>query len=178
MRRSLFLAVLFSALAASAQEGGRTDDKEGSEVGKGGYDKPLSGKFSLAFDWGASIATRAPLSGVSGAPLYLGGTFSFWMADWFLLDAHGSYSFDRQRTAILVGPRFRTWTWPISGSLGLRSGMIYEPNIGLRFGLSPIASLDMIFARHFIAGLEGCVDVPIEGTGASVRVGLNLGWRF
>ena len=100
------------------------------------------------------------------------------MADWFLLDAHGSYAFNNQRTALLVGPRFRTWTWPVSASIGLRAGMILEPSNGLRFGLSPIAALDMIFARHFIAGLEGCVDVPLGGNGVSVRVGLNLGWRF
>jgi hypothetical protein len=176
MRRLLCIAAFALALCASAQEGGRTDGPEGSEVGKGGFDRPLIGKFSLALDWGASFNT-APLSG-NAAPLYLGGTVSFWSTDWFLLDAHGSYAFNTGRTAVLVGPRFRTWTWPIAASLGLRAGVINDPYVGVRFGLSPIAALDMVFARHFIAGLEGCVDVPVAGNGSTVRVGLNVGWRF
>ena len=81
MRRSLTVAVLFTALSASAQEGGRTDGAEGSEQGKGGYEKPSgSGRVSLTLNWGASlpVGLLAPLvgNGFTGAPLYLGGTVS------------------------------------------------------------------------------------------------------
>jgi hypothetical protein len=183
MRRSLFVAVLFTALAAAAQEGGRTDGAEGSEQGRGGYQKPSgSGRFSIALNWGASIpvGVQPPLggNGVTGAPMYLGGTASLWMYDWFLLDAHGSYAFNTGRTHILVGPRFRTSTWPVAASLGLRAGAILDPQIGLRFGLSPIGTLEMIFLKHLLVGLEGSFDIPLAGNGSALRVGLNLGWRF
>ena len=183
MKKLLYLAVLFTALAAVAQEGGRTDGAEGSEQGKGGYEKPSgNGKFSIALNWGASIPVglNAPLggNGFTGAPLYLGGTVSLWMFDWFLLDAHGSYAFNTGRTNILIGPRFRTNTWPVSASLGIRAGAIIDPQVGLRFGLSPVATVDMIFIKHVLLGLEASFDVPVAGNGASLRVGLNLGWRF
>jgi hypothetical protein len=183
MRRSLFVAVLFTALGAAAQEGGRTDGPEGSEQGKGGYEKPSgSGRISILVNWGASVPVgqTPPLggNGFTGAPLYLGGTLSFWMYDWFLLDAHGSYALNTGRTNILVGPRFRTSTWPVAASLGLRAGAILDPQIGVRFGLSPIATVEMIFIKHIVVGLEGSFDIPISGNGSSLRVGLMLGWRF
>ncbi|MBX7098366.1 MAG: hypothetical protein K1X89_11685 [Myxococcaceae bacterium] len=168
-------AVLLSA-TAFAQDRGRTDGPENSEWGKGGYDKPLSGSFSLAFDFGGAI-NNTPLGG-SGAPLYMGGTASYWMTDWFLMDLHGSYAFNSQRFHGLLGPRFRTATWPVSGSLGLRAGIITDPLAGVRFGLSPIAAVDMMFNRHLIAGLEGAIDIPIAGNGVTYRIGLNIGWRF
>ncbi len=159
---------------------GRTDGPEGSEVGKGGYDKPLSGSFSLALDWGASISTASPLSGASRVPIYLGGTASFWLTDWFLLDGHGAYAFDTGRLFVLVGPRFRTWSWPVSFGAGLRAGLINDPapGTGPRFGLSPVVSADMIFRRHLLAGLQAMADIPIAGNGVTFRIGINIGWRF
>ena len=173
MPRPLFLLVVSAHLVASAQE------PERPRVDRGTADKSLlRGKFSVAFDWGASFATQSALTGPPGLPLYAGGTVSFWVVDWFLLDAHASHAFNNQRTAVLLGPRFRTLTWPISASIGLRSGIIYQPALGPRFGVSPIAAIDMIFSSHFLAGLGACVDVPVSGSGPSVRVGLELGWRF
>lgn len=183
MKRFLVVAALFTALGAAAQEGGRTDGAEGSEVGKGGYPRPSgSSRLSLMLDWGASIPVGivAPLGGVgpTGAPLYLGGTFSFWMYDWFLLDAHGSYAFNTGRVNVLLGPRFRTATWPVAASLGLRAGAIYAPSVGLRFGLSPVATLELILVKHLLFGLEGSFDLPLAGDGSALRIGLNVGWRF
>ncbi len=183
MRRSLTLAVLFTAFSAFAQEGGRTDGAEGSEQGKGGYEKVSgSSRFSLRVDWGAAIpiGTAPPLSGssVNGAPLYLGGTATLWLFDWFLLDAQGSHSFDRGRTNIFIGPRFRTTTWPVAASVGLRAGAIIDPSFGLRFGLSPVVGVEMIFLKHLLLGLEGSVDIPIGSSSSSLRIGLNIGWRF
>lgn len=181
--RALCLTLLFTAFAAAAQEGGRTDGAEGSEQGKGGYERPSgSGRLSLVLNWGASAAVgvNPPLSGntFTGPPLYLGGTASLWMYEWFLFEAHGSYAFNSGRTNVLLGPRFRTNTWPVSGSLGLRAGAILDPQAGLRFGLSPVASVEMIFFKHLLLALEGSWDIPIAGNGSGVRVGLNLGWRF
>lgn len=183
LNRSLFAALFLTTLTAFAQEGGRTDGAEGSEQGKGGYEKPSgSGRFSLMVNWGASVplGVQPPLggNGFTGAPLYLGGTASFWMYDWFLVDAHGSYAFNTGRANVLVGPRFRTSTWPVSASLGVRAGAIVDPQVGLRFGLSPVATLEMIFFKHLLVGLEGSFDIPISGNGSDIRVGLNLGWRF
>ncbi len=183
MKQLLYIALLVTAAPALAQEGGRTDGAEGSEQGKGGYDKPSgSSRFSLTLNWGASIPVGlpAPLGGLgfTGAPLYLGGTASLWMYDWFLLDAHGSYAFNTGRVNILVGPRFRTATWPVSASLGLRAGAILDPQVGLRFGLSPVAAVELIFIKHLLLGLEGSFDLPLAGNGSALRIGLNVGWRF
>lgn len=185
MKRFLALTLLFTALGAAAQEGGRTDGPEGSEVGKGGYPRASgSSRISVLLDWGANLPVGgvSPLGGLGaqGAPLYLGGTVSFWMYDWFLLDGHGSYAFNTQRVNVLIGPRFRTATWPVSASLGIRAGAIYDltPGVGLRFGLSPIATFEMIFAKHLLVGLQGSFDIPLAGNGSSLRIGLNVGWRF
>lgn len=185
MNRFLTLAVLFTALGAAAQEGGRTDGAEGSEVGKGGYPRASgSSRISLVLDWGANLPVGGtpPLSGLgpSGPPLYLGGTVSFWMYDWFLLDGHGSYAFNTGKVNALIGPRFRTATWPVAASLGLRAGAIYDPapGVGLRFGLSPVATFELILAKHLLVGLQGSFDLPLAGNGSSLRIGLNVGWRF
>jgi hypothetical protein len=169
-------ALLWATVAlADADESGKKEAPAPRRVIR---DHPLEGKFSLAIDWGASFATNAPVALVAGAPLYLGGTLSFWVSDWFLLDLDVSHAFNNQRTALLSGPRFRTLTLPLSASIGLRAGVIFEPHVPARFGLSPIAAVDMLLVRHVLLGLEGCVDVPVGGNGVSVRVGLKVGWRF
>lgn len=183
MRPFVLITALLAACAAGAQEGGRTDGPEGSEVGKGGYPRPSgSSRLSLMIDWGAAlpVGTVQPLGGLGpqGAPLYLGGTFSFWMYDWFLLDAHGSYAFNAGRVNALIGPRFRTATWPVAASLGLRAGAIYDPSTGLRFGLSPVATVELILMKHLLLGLQGSFDIPLAGNGSLLRIGLNVGWRF
>ncbi len=182
MRRVFGFVVLFAAFDAAAQEGGRTDGAEGSEQGKGGYEKPSgNGKFSVVLNWGASlpVGAQAPRSGTGNqAPLYLGGTVSLWMFDWLLFDAHGSYAFNTGRTNLLVGPRFRTSTWPVSASLGIRAGAIFDPQVGLRFGLAPVASVEMFVIKHLLVGLEGSFDVPLSGNDSGLRIGLTVGWRF
>ncbi len=180
MRHSFLVSVLLlGSVSAFAQERGRTDGPEGSEVGRGGYSSSFGGKFSLALDFGASVKVTSTYHGVPfGSPLYFGGTGSFWLTDWFQLDAFGGYTFDSGRGLALIGPRIRTPTWPISGALGLRAGIITEPGVGLRFALSPVASVDVILGRHFLLGLQGSIDVPIAGAGAGLRIGLNAGWRF
>lgn len=168
-----FVAVVAVVPAAWAE--GRTDGPEGSEIGEGGYTSTTSGRLSLAVDWGGTV----PVTPYAGAPLYFGGTVSGWMADWFLLDAYGGYSLNTQRLDVLVGPRFRTATWPVSLSAGLRGGLMYDAGISsARFGISPVVAADMVFMRHLLVGLQGAVDIPVGGNGQQFRIGLNIGWRF
>lgn len=177
MRSPLGLLVVLLALPVAAQEGGRTDGPEGAEIGKGGYTSASEvSAFSLALNWGASV-NLAPLNGV-GAPLYLGATASYWVTDWFAAELHGAYAFNTSRVFSYLGPRFRTPTYPVSGGIGLRAGAIFDPFQGVRFGLSPVASVDLILQRHFLASLEACFDIPIAGNGTTTRIGLTLGWRF
>src|SRR6266849_4177515 len=74
IRRSLWvgviaLAMLGLATDVFAQSRGRTDGPEGSEYGKGGYNR-LGGaqQFSLALDWGAAIESD---NTYTGSPLFL-----------------------------------------------------------------------------------------------------------
>ncbi len=174
-------AALLSTTAALAQESGRTDGPEGSEIGKGGYDKASSGKFSIGLDWGASFNTYGVLgaTGTLAIPMYVGATASFWVSDWFLLDVNGNVALNGPIGSVWIGPRFRTVTWPMSASLGLRAGPMFTPG-GAAFGLSPIVAVDMIFGRHFLLGLQGTIDVPLGYLPVvpDVRVGLNIGYRF
>lgn len=168
------LVALLLSSSAFAQSKGRTDGPEGSEIGKGGYPHSPSGRLSLAGDWGAALF----LSNMgSGIPMYFGGTVSYWAADWFVLDGYGGYSAASSSASVLLGPRFRTPTWPVGGSLGLRAGANFS-SIGPRFALSPIAALDMIFIRRILLGLQGSLDIPIGGPGPEMRIGINAGYRF
>ncbi|MFN7131334.1 MAG: hypothetical protein ACK4N5_04585, partial [Myxococcales bacterium] len=63
-------ATLAFPAASFAQDRGRTDGPEGSEYGKGGYDKPSGGRFSLSLDWGGALSS-APLTS-AGAPIFVG----------------------------------------------------------------------------------------------------------
>ncbi len=88
----LALAALLPA-AAPAQDSGRTDGPEGSEVGKGGYTRASgSGSFSLSVQWGAAVTDNAP-----HAPLFVGGAAEYWMEDWFQVELSGAYLFDTER---------------------------------------------------------------------------------
>src|SRR3712207_202677 len=67
-------------LPALAQERGRTDGPEGSEYGKGGYERSRGGgRFSLEFNWGAAVNQEPPpLDAPDGPPLFVGATASLW----------------------------------------------------------------------------------------------------
>lgn len=176
-RASLAVLLLAGLLSTPAQADGRTDGPEGSEVGHGGYQSVSGGKFSLAADFGGAIV----LSGaVAGPPLYAGATATLWFTDWFKLDLLGNWVFNAQRLNVLVGPRFSTWGWPVTFGAGLHAGVIYDVGPGVRFGLSPNISADMLFARHFLASLKAALDIPIGApvTPMAIRIGLSLGWRF
>jgi len=174
---AVLLGVLGATEAFAQRQGGRTDGPEGSEVGYGGYAPLEVRRFSLAVDGGASIGLKSMGKG-NGAPLYVGGTLSYWMTDWSLLSVHANYAFNTERLMALIGPSFRTDTWPVSFTIGLKAGIAHD--VKTRFALSPELGMDMLLAQRFIIGLLGAWDLPIgEGSKPSqLRIGLQLGWRF
>ncbi|MFY2564125.1 hypothetical protein ACN469_41425 [Corallococcus terminator] len=177
----LSLAVA-APLTAAAQERGRTDGPEESEYGKGGYSGSNSQGVSLQLDWGAAINDREPPEDApSGPPLYVGATLSLWGADWFSLDASAAYVFDGGRFVGMVGPKFRTWGWPLVFTAGLRAGAIVIPEAeGLRFGISPQLGAEVLMGHrdNILLGLNYNPDIPIGGGGVTHRLGMSIGYRF
>jgi hypothetical protein len=180
IRRSLWvgalaLAVLGLSTPVFAQSRGRTDGPEGSEYGKGGYNR-LGGNFSLAIDWGAAIESD---NTYTGSPLFVGLTASYWATDYFLLDASANYLLSSKKFDLLVGPRFRTVTWPVSFSVGFKAGPIFLPNNAVRFGISPQAGFDLLLERHLILGVGYAPDIPLgDGGGVAHRIFMTVGYRF
>jgi len=180
MNRHLFgvvalLGVLGAAESFAQRQGGRTDGPEGSEVGHGSYTAPTVGRFSLAVDGGANFAMSS--ADKRSAP-YVGGSLSYWMTDWSSLSLQANYAFNTERVMVLIGPSFRTDTWPVSFTIGLKAGMAHDTRT--QFALSPELGMDMLVAQRFIIGLLGAWDIPVvDGLKFSqVRIGLQLGWRF
>ncbi|HZI09576.1 MAG TPA: hypothetical protein VE153_04235 [Myxococcus sp.] len=168
-------------LTAGAQERGRTDGPEGSEYGKGGYDDPGGRGVSLQFDWGAAVNVEEPRRGApEGPPLFVGATLSLWGDDWYQLDMSGAYVFDGGRFVGMVGPRFRTWGWPIVFTAGLKAGAIVIPEEGLRFGISPQVGAEFMLgdSDHLLMGLNYTPDIPLGGGGATHRIGMSVGYKF
>jgi hypothetical protein len=175
LSRAVLIVTLSASALASAQERGRTDGAEGSEVGKGGYVRPNGGRFSLQLDWGASLG-GTPV----GPPLFIGLTASLWADEWFVLDAQGAYLADSGRILALIGPRFRTGFYPVSLYAGVRAGLIYSQvrGVGARFGISPSVGADLTLANHVLLGLNYALDWPVAGDGLGHRIFMNIGYRF
>lgn len=171
--RAIWLTFALFSLGALAQERGRTDGPEGSELGKGGYQRAGGGRYSLTLNWGASLQ-----DGKSSPPLFFGATGSFWADDWFVLDLSGSYLLNSGRLNLLAGPKLRTAFAPISGFIALQAGAMVVPESGLRFGLSPQLGGDLMMGDHLLLGLGYALDLPIGGDGAGHRVFMNVGYRF
>ncbi len=168
----LCLALLVPGLAL-AQPQGRTDGPEGSEYGKGGYrSADGDGLFSLALSWGAGLPADR------GAPLVIGLTGTLWIDEMFVLDLSPSYLVNSGRVNVLVGPRFRTPTWPVSGTIGLQAGPIIDPDVGVRFGLSPNVGVDALVGGNYVLGLQYALDLPIGGPSTNHRLFMNIGYRF
>lgn len=163
---------------AWAQRRGRTDGPEGSEYGRGGYSRHSDTRFSLTFDWGAGFSAQTSRLRSGGAPLFLGGTMSFWGADWYQFDVSGNYVLQNGVVNVLAGPRFRTYGAPISFSVGLKAGAFLVPNEGLRFGLSPQVGVDLLTRSPLLLGLGYALDVPIASHGITNRLFMNVGFRF
>ena len=166
-------------LAAHAQPRGRTDGPEGSEYGKGGYADPRESRFSLELNWGAAVPAESWRWG-QGAPLFVGLTASVWGDDWYQLDFSGAYVLNDGRVNLLMGPRFRTYGFPLSLNAGLKAGALLIPDVGLRFGLSPQAGVDLLLGgnERFLLGLGFALDTPVGAGGITNRLFMNVGYRF
>jgi hypothetical protein len=128
-------------------------------------------------DGGANISVKK--LGAKKAPLYLGGTVSYWIKDWATVGVHVNYAFNTERLVALLGPVFRTDTWPLSFTLGFRAGIANDAKT--RFAISPEVGADMLIVNdHLLIGFLAAWDFPIgEGaTPSQIRIGLKLGWRF
>lgn len=167
-------AIAFSA-PALAQGRGRTDGPENSEWGKGGYSSASSNRFSLALDWGAAIEHD---SGYNGTPLFVGGTVSYWSTDWFALDLSSAYLLSSKKVDVLMGPRFRTVTYPVTLGFALKAGPIFLNGGTVRFGISPQVSLDLLLDRHLIFALGYAADIPFSSGGVASRIFMTLGYRL
>jgi len=184
MRKTWSLLTLASLLWAGptlSQERGRTDGPEGSEVGKGGY-KPASGgggAFSIQFDGGGAFTVKGPQF---SPPLFAGATATYWGTDYYRVDLSGAYVFGTSNYhvfEVLVGPSFRTISYPLSFSLGLQAGA-YIPNQGdARFVLSPRIGMDFLPESALLMGINANYDLTLGNADLSiVRVYLSFGVRF
>ena len=173
-------AVVVAPLSAHAQPRGRTDGPEGSEYGKGGYSRSSDSRFSLEVDWGAAFAARqSELESADGPPLFIGATASLWGADWYQFDFSGAYVLQSGQVNLLVGPRFRTYGAPVSFTAGLKGGAFIVPDLGLRFGISPQAGVDLFLANErVVLGLGYALDIPLASRGLTNRLFMNVGYRF
>jgi hypothetical protein len=178
--RGAALAALALPLLAGAQDRGRTDGPEGSEYGKGGYQRVGAGRFGLSAEFGGAFTDWGPLDGVRrGPPLTLGLTGAWWAEDYLLLEASAALLMDSSRVNLFVGPRLRTPTWPFSLSVALKAGPILDPDRGLTFGVSPQLGADMLLGNRVQLGLNYALDLGVgSGTRPANRVFMNLGYRF
>jgi hypothetical protein len=176
---AVLAAAVLVSLSAQAQPRGRTDGPEGSEYGKGGYADPMSSRFSLELNWGAAVAAESWRWG-EGPPLFVGLTASVWGDDWYQLDFSGAYLLNSGQVNLLVGPRFRTYGFPLSFNAGLKAGAILLPEAGLRFALSPQAGVDLLLGseERFLLGLGYALDIPIGSLALTNRLFMNVGYRF
>jgi hypothetical protein len=177
--RAAVCLTLSTAAATSAQDRGRTDGPEGSEIGKGGYSRPGGADFSLALTWGVAITPD-----VEGTPSFVGGEAGFWADEQFGVEIAGLHVFDTSRWEILIGPRLRTRFFPISLSVAVKAGAIIVDERNVRFGISPQGGVEMLFADHIVFGLHYAVDFPLGGgdgdqdVDETQRVFLALGLRL
>lgn len=177
--RSLVVcASMLLAGGALAQDRGRTDGPEGSEIGKGGYVSGPGGLggFSLTLDGGGVIRT----SGAQfSTPLFAGVTASYWNEEFYRIDVSGYYVPDPKLWGALIGPSFHTTTWPIAFSAGFQVGLSI-PNQGpVDFLVSPRLGMDWITQSHFQLGVFANWDINVAHYDLSmIRIGLSIGYRF
>ena len=101
------------------------------------------------------------------------------MAEWFLLDASANYLLSSKKFDVLLGPRFRTVTYPLSFVVGLKLGPIFFNDNSVRLGVSPQAGLDVMVERHLLLGLSYAPDIPLSSDGGiSHRILMSVGYRF
>lgn len=170
------LALTFTGGVSRGQDRGRTDGPENSEWGKGGYEGPDDGLFSLSLVWGGAVNDREGRD--DGPPIFAGLKAMLWYDDWFQVEGQGHYVARTKDVNFLIGPRFRTGALPLGVHLGLLAGGIVVHEEGLRFGISPQGGLDLTLYDHYLLDLEYALDVPLGVDSLTHRVFLSVGYRF
>ncbi|MCL2011692.1 MAG: hypothetical protein FWG75_02735 [Cystobacterineae bacterium] len=197
MNRRIFGIVALVGMLGAAEGfaqryGGRASAPEGSELDYGGYRYSKMGSFSLSAEWGANFAINSRNAEgertTSGSPMYVGGTGSYWITDWALLGMHFNYAFNTKRFMAVVGPTFRTDTWPLSFNMGFKAGLSNDDiDRRTRFAISPSFGIDLLIEEHLMIGFSWAWDLqlderdrrtPARERASQIRMGLNLGWRF
>jgi hypothetical protein len=174
------LAALLAAPPSGAQSRGTTTGPEGSEIGKGGY-VPASGgpgSFSLQLDGGGAF----PVEGSFSPPLFVGATATYWGTEYYRLDLSGAFIPATDAVDVwqaLVGPSFRTISYPLGFSLGLQAGVQVPTEGDTRFVLSPRAGIDFLVEERILVGLSANYDFVVDDNDRSiVRTYLSVGYRF
>ncbi len=169
------LALLLVPFGAIASERGRTDGPEGSEIGKGGYERPGASNGSLAFEWGAAFGDDSD----KGAPLYLGVKGGYSLNYWIDAEASFLYSIPTESYALLLGPSFRSDALdPIILFAGIKAGPMVFPGSKLYLGISPEVGAELLMGDRASVGLKYAVDFPISRDLIAHRIGMTLGYRF
>lgn len=179
--RTVVLASILTAGVAVAQERGRTDGPEGSEVGKGGYTPAEGGNpgaFAFTLDGGGAFLTKGDQI---SPPLFAGVTLSYWNYDFYRIDLSGFYipASNFKVWGVLLGPSFHTTTYPVAFSIGFQAGLHIPSPGSVKFIFSPRIGMDFITQSHFQLGVNANYDMDFADFDLSViRVYLSIGYRF
>ncbi len=183
MRKLRILLAAASLLALSpalAQDRGRTDGPEGSEIGKGGY-TPASGgpsPISLQIDAGGAFTQTGPQF---SPPFFVGLTGTYWGTEYYRLDLSGAWIPNSGNNIWegMLGPSFVIWMYPMAMSLGVQAGGYVPQHGDAQFVLSPRVGLDFFVESRVKIGLNANWDIaPANFDASIVRAYLNLGYRF
>ncbi len=165
-----------------SQKRGRTDGPPGSHIGAGGYESAGFYRYSAELQFGAAWSNRGPLAGTdTGPPLSLGAVFAIWGDDWIRMDLSAHHLLHNEHTLFLVGPRFQSGFWPVSGYAGLKAGLALIPDLGPRFAVSPHIGAEMLIGDRFLLGIGWALEIPMSretGLTSTHRPHMNLGMRF
>jgi len=176
---ALFFVAAPPNLALAAVERGRTDDpKEGSEYGKGGYERAGGlGRFSLGANFGAGMFDpKGPKDFQSGLAFGIDG--GYWLDDWVVGEASFAFVTKANRFDTLVGPRFRLVMEPIALNIGLKAGLSVDSD-NTAFAVAPSVGAEFTIGDHVVLGLNYLAVLPVHEEMVRVnRLFLSVGYRF
>ena len=137
----------------AAQESGRTDGPEGSEVGRGGY--PFGGpegRFYISPAFGSGIFDRNADDSRSGLLYSL--NLGYERDGWLAIEGGYAYLSDRKLSIYSLGSRFDYNADPFVYYFSAQAGL-YKPTEGeSNFGVAPGAGIDIILNDRIRVGLN------------------------
>lgn len=153
-------AVLCSAEWGAAEPGpGRTDGREGSEYGRGGYSRFREGGQIYAFGFfGAATVDIEPEDGTessSSTDLMSGFHLGYMTQDWLALQVgYGHISGDRPADVFMVGVRNNLNREPINYFLSLDAELYSPDKGGSKFGIVPGVGAEVVVTKWMQLGLS------------------------